>query len=168
MVCKHGGQLRDAYKVKKDGRDSYEFRTSGHQTMPYAALLLNTSSFDGCRYEDINSKFELFRFAAKHAHPLVGDLQWYKTLRFEVSIEFLDHIEPTPPEERETSQRKQRKIGDACAFIKVMNEIFVPAVANVSVNTKNAYYPFGHIVPLNHLNIFSTLTWSALGCICTV
>ena len=31
--------------------------------------------------------------------------------------------------------------------MKLMNEMFVPALANVSVNTKNAYYPFGHIVP---------------------
>ena len=30
--------------------------------------------------------------------------------------------------------------------MKLMNEMFVPALANVSVNTKNAYYPFGHIV----------------------
>ena len=29
--------------------------------------------------------------------------------------------------------------------MKSMNEMFVPALANVSVNTKNAYYPFGHI-----------------------
>ena len=114
--------------------------------MPYVALLLNTSSFDGCRYEDNNFKFEPFRFAAKHAHPTVRDLRLHKTLRFEVSIEFLDHIEPSPPEERDKSQPKQRKIGDARAFMKLMNETFVPALANVSVNTKNAYYPFGHIV----------------------
>ena len=63
----HGAQLRDAYKVRKDGKDSYEFCTSGHQTMPCVALLLNTSSFDGCRYEDIHFKFEPFRFATKHA-----------------------------------------------------------------------------------------------------
>ena len=147
VICMHGAQLRDAYKVKKDGKDSYEFRTSGHQTMPFVALLLNTSSFDGCRYKDINFKFEPFRFAAKHAHPTVRDLGLHKTLRFEVSIEFLDHIEPSPPEERDKSQPKQRKIGDARAFMKLMNEMFVPALANVSVNTKNAYYPFGHIVP---------------------
>ena len=103
--------------------------------------------FDGCQYEDINFKFEPFRFAAKHAHPTVRDLRLHKTLRFEVSIEFLDHIEPSPPEERDKSQPKQRKIGDARAFMKLMNEMFVPALANVSVNTKNAYYPFGHIVP---------------------
>ena len=47
VICMHGAKLRDAYKVKKDGKDSYEFRTSGHQTMPYVTLLLNTSSFDG-------------------------------------------------------------------------------------------------------------------------
>ena len=114
--------------------------------MPYVALLLNTSSFDGCRYEDINFKFEPFSLAAKHAHPTVLDLRLHKTLRFEVSIEFLDHIEPSPPEERDKYQQKQRKIGDARAFMKLMNEMFVPALANVSVNTKNAYYPFGHIV----------------------
>ena len=74
------------------------------------------------------------------------DLRLHKTLRFEVSIEFLDHIEPSPPEERDKSQPKQRKVGDARAFMKLMNELFVPALANVSVNTKNAYYPFGHIV----------------------
>ena len=74
VICMHRAQLRDAYKVKKDGKDSYEFRTSGHQTMPYVALLLNTSSFDGCRYEDISFKFEPFRFASKHAHPTVRDL----------------------------------------------------------------------------------------------
>ena len=34
VICMHGAQLRDAYKVKRDGKDSYEFRTSGHQTMP--------------------------------------------------------------------------------------------------------------------------------------
>ena len=147
VICMHGAQLRDAYKVKRDGKDSYEFRTSGHQTMPYVALLLNTSSFDGCRYEDINFKFEPFRFAAKHAHPTVRDLRLHKTLRFEVSIEFLDHIEPSPPEERDKTKPRQRKIGDARAFMKLMNEMFVPALANVSVNTKNAYYPFGHIVP---------------------
>ena len=147
VICIHGAQLRDAYNVKKNGKDSYEFRTSGHQTMPYVALLLNTSSFDRCRYEDINFKFEPFRFAAKHAHPTVRDLWLHKTLRFEVSIEFLDHIEPSPPEERDKSQPKQRKIGDARAFMKLMKEMFVPALANVSVNTKNAYYPFGHIVP---------------------
>ena len=115
--------------------------------MPYVALLLNTSSFDGCRYEDINFKFEPFRFAAKHAHPTVRDLRLHKTLRFEVSIEFLDHIEPSPPVERDKSQAKQRKIGDTRAFMKLMKEMFVPALANVLVNTKNAYYPFGHIVP---------------------
>ena len=147
VICMHGAQLRDAYKVKKDGKDSYEFRTSGHQTMPYVALLLNTSSSDGCRYEDINFKFEHFRFAAKHAHPTVRDLGLHKTLHFEVSIEFLDHIEPSPPEKRDKSQPKQRKSGDARAFMKLMNEMIVPALANVSVNTKNAYYPFGHIVP---------------------
>ena len=147
VVCMHGAQLRDAYKVKKDGKDSYEFRTSGHQTMRYIALLLKTSSFDGCRYEDINFQFEPFLFAAKHAHPTVRDLRLHKTLRFEVSIEFLDHIEPSPPEESDKSQPKQRKIGDARAFMKLMNEMFVPALGNVSVNTKNAYYPFGHIVP---------------------
>ena len=48
VVCIHRVQLWDAYKIKKDSRDSYEFRTSGHQTMPYVALLLSTSSFDGC------------------------------------------------------------------------------------------------------------------------
>ena len=74
------------------------------------------------------------------------DLRLHKTLRFEVSIEFLDHIEPLPPEERDKSQPKQRKIG-ARAFMKLMNEMFVPALANVSVNTKNASNPFGHIVP---------------------
>ena len=115
--------------------------------MPYVALLLSTTSFDRCRYEDINFKFETLRFAAKHAHPTVGDLRLHKTLQIEVSIEFLDHIEPSPPEERDKSQPKQRKIGDARAFMKLMNEMFVPALANVSVNTKNAYYPFGHIVP---------------------
>ena len=31
--------------------------------------------------------------------------------------------------------------------MKLKNEMFVPALANVSVNTENAYYPFGHIVP---------------------
>ena len=31
--------------------------------------------------------------------------------------------------------------------MKLMNEMFVPALANVSVNTKNDYYPLGHIVP---------------------
>ena len=67
-------------------------------------------------------------------------------LHFEVSIEFLDHIEPSPLEERDKSQPRQRKIGDASAFIKLINEMFVPALANVSVNTKNAYNPFGHIV----------------------
>ena len=137
VICMHGAQLRDAYKVKRDGKDSYEFRTSGHQTMPYVALLLNTSSFDGCRYEDINFKFEPFRFAAKHAHPTVRDLRLHKTLRFEVSIEFLDHIEPSPPEERDKTKPRQRKIGDARAFMKLMNEMFVPALANVSVNTKH-------------------------------
>ena len=146
VICMHGAELRDAYKVKKDGKDSYEFRTSSHQTMPYVALLLNTSSFDGCRYEDINFKFEPFRFAAKHTYLTVRDLRLHKTLRFEVSIEFLYHIEPSPPE-RDKSQPKQRKIGDAVAFMKLMNEMFVPALANVSVNTENAYYPFGHIVP---------------------
>ena len=78
VVCMHGVQLWDAYKVKKDGKDSYEFRTSGHQTMLYVALLLNTSSFDGCRYKDINSKFEPFRFAAKHAHPTLRALRLQK------------------------------------------------------------------------------------------
>ena len=146
VICMHKAQLWDAYKVKKDGKDSYEFRTSNHQTMPYVALLLKTSSFDGCRYEDINSKFEPFRFAAKHAHPTVRDLRLHKTLRSEVSIEFLEHIEPSPPEERDKSQPKQRTKGDACAFMKLMREMFVPALANVSVNTKNAYYPFSHNV----------------------
>ena len=107
--------------------------------MPYVALLLNTSSFNGCPYEDINFKFEPYRFPAKHAHPAVRDLRLHKTLRFEVSIEFLGHIEPTPPEERNKSQRKQREIEDARAFMKLVNEMFVPALANVSVNTKNAY-----------------------------
>ena len=97
VICMHTAQLRDAYKVKKDSKDSYEFRTSGHQTMPYVALLLNTSSFDRCQYEDINFEFEPFRFAAKHTHPTVRDLRLHKTLRFEVSIEFLDHIEHSPP-----------------------------------------------------------------------
>ena len=147
VICMHGAQLRDAYKVKKDGKDSYEFRTSGHQTMPYVALLLKASSFDGCQYEDINFKVEPFRFAAKHAHPTVRDLRLHKTVRFGVGIEFLDHIEPSPPEERDKSQPRQRKTGDARAFMKLMNEMFVPTLANVSVNTKNAYYPFGHIVP---------------------
>ena len=147
VIFLHGAQLWDAYKVKKDGKDSYKFRTGGHQTMPYVALLLNTSSSDGCRYEDINFKFEPFRFAAKHAHPTVRDLRLHKTLPFEVSIKFLDHIEPLPPEERDKSQPKQRKLGDARAFMKLMKEMFVPALANASVNTKNAYYPFGHIVP---------------------
>ena len=146
VICMHGVQLRDAYKVKKDGKDSYQFRTTGHQTMPYVALLHNTSSFDGCRYEDINLKFEPFRFAARHAHPTVRDLRLHKTLRFEVSIEFLDHMKPTPPEEEDKSQPKQRKIGEARAFMKLMNKMFVPALANVSVNTNNAYYPFGHTV----------------------
>ena len=114
--------------------------------MPYVALLLNTSSFDGCRYEDINFKFEPFPFAAKHAHRTVRDLRLHKTLCFEVSIEFLDHVKPTPPEERDKSHPKQRKIGDARAFMKLMNEMFVPALANVSVNGKNAYDPFGHRV----------------------
>ena len=86
VVCMHGVQLRDVYLVKKDGKDSYEFRTSGHQTVPYVALLLNTSSFDGCRYEDINFKFEPFRSAAKHAHLTVRDPRLQKTLRFEVRI----------------------------------------------------------------------------------
>ena len=147
VICMHGAQLRDAYKVKKDGKDSSDFRTSGHQTMTYVALLLNTPSFDRCRYEDINFKFEPFRFPAKHAHRTVRDLRLHKTLRFEVSIEFLDHIEPSPPEERDKSQPKQRRIGDARAFMKLMNEMFVPALADVSVNTKNTYYSFGHIVP---------------------
>ena len=147
VICMHGAQLQDTYKVKKDGKDSYKFRTSGHQTMLYVALLLNTSSFDGCRYEDINFKFEPFRLAAKHTHPTVRDLRLHKTLRLEVSIEFLDHIEPSPPEKRDKSQPKQRKIGHTREFMKLMNEMFVPALANVSVNTKNAYYPFGHIVP---------------------
>ena len=92
LVCMHGVQLRDAYKVEKDGKDSYEFRTSGHRTMPHVALLLKTSFFDGCQYEDINFDFEPFRFAAKHAHPMVCDLLLHKTLRFAVSIENLDHI----------------------------------------------------------------------------
>ena len=109
VVFMHGVQLRDAYNVKKDSKDSYEFRTSGHQTMPYVALLLNTSSFDGCRYEDINFKFEPFRFAAKHAHPTVRDLRLHKKLRFEVSIEFLDHIGPTP-RKRETSHNQDNAI----------------------------------------------------------
>ena len=104
VICMHGAQLRDAYKVKKDGKDSYEFCTSGHQTMPYVALLLNTSSFDGCRYEDINFKFEPSRFAAKHTHATVRDLRLHKTLRFEVSIEFCDHVEPSPPQESNKSQ----------------------------------------------------------------
>ena len=147
VICMHGAQLRDADKVKKDSKHSYKFRTSGHQTMPYVAILLSTSSFDGCRYEDINFEFEPFRFAAKHAHPTVGNLWLHKTLRFEVSIEFLDHVEPSPPEERDKSQLKERRIGDAPAFMKLMNEMFVPALANVSVNSKIAYYPFGHIVP---------------------
>ena len=115
--------------------------------MPYVALLLSTSSFDRCRYEDINFKFEPFRFAAKHAHPTVRDLWLHKTLRFEVSMEFFDHIEPSPREERDKCQPKQRKIVDARAFMKLMNKLFVPALANISVNTKNAYYLFGHIVP---------------------
>ena len=147
VICMHGAQLQDTYKVRKDGKGSYEFRTSGHQRMPYVALLLNTSSFDGCQYEDINFKFEPFRFASKHAHPTVRDPRLHKTLRFEVSIQFLDHIEPSPPEERDKSHTKQRKIGDTRAFMKLINEMFVPALANVSVNTKNAYYPFGHMVP---------------------
>ena len=75
------------------------------------------------------------------------DLRLHETLRSEVCIEFLDHIEPTPLEERDKSQPKQHNIGDARAFIKLMNEMFVPALAIVSVNTKNAYYPFGHIIP---------------------
>ena len=147
VVCMHGVLLRDAYKVKRDSNDSYQFRTSGHQTMPYVALLLNASSFDGCRHEDINFKFEPFRLATKHAHPTVRDLRLHKTVRFEVGIEFLDHIEPTPPEERDKSHPRQHNIGDARAFMKKKNEMFVPALANVSVNTKNEYYPFGHIVP---------------------
>ena len=106
MICMHGAQLRDAYKVKKDGKDSYEFCTSGHQTMMYVALLLKTSSFDGCLYEDINFKFQPFRFAAKHAHRTVRDFRLHKTLRFEVSIEFLYHIEPSPQEERDTSLKQ--------------------------------------------------------------
>ena len=146
VICMHGVQLRDPYKVEKDGKGSYEFRTSGQRRMPYVALLSNTSSFDGCRYEDINFKFESFRFAAKHAHPTVRDLWLHKTLRFEVSIEFLEHIEPTRPKERDKSEPKQRKVGYARAIIRLMNEMFVPALANVSVNAKNAYYPFGHIV----------------------
>ena len=152
VICMHGAQLWDAYKVKKGGKDPYKFRTSGHQTMPYVALLLNTSSFDRCQYKDINFKFEPFRFAAKRAHPTVCDLRLHKTLRFQVSIDFLDHIEPSPPEERDKSQPKQRKIGDARAFMKLMNKMFVPALANVSVNTKNAYYPFGHIVSSESLH----------------
>ena len=126
VICMHRAQLRESYKVKKDGKDSYKFRTKGHQTMPYVALLLNTSSFDGRQYEDINFKVEPFRFAAKHAHPTVRDLRLHKTLRFEVTIEFLDHIDPSPPEGRDKSQPKQRKIGDARAFMKLMNEMFVP------------------------------------------
>ena len=47
----------------------------------------------------------------------------------------------------DTSQPKQPNIGDAREFMKLINEMFAPALANVSVNTKNAYYPFGHIVP---------------------
>ena len=31
--------------------------------------------------------------------------------------------------------------------MKLMNEMFVPALVNLLVNGKNAYYPFGHIVP---------------------
>ena len=138
VICMHGAQLRDASKVNKDGKDSYQFHTSGHQTVPYVALLLNTSSFDGCRYEYIDFQFEPFRFAAKHAHPTMRDLRLHKTLRFEVNIEFLDHIERLPPKKRDKSQPKQCKIGDARAFMKLMNEMFVPALANVSVNTKNA------------------------------
>ena len=110
VICMHGARLRDAYKVKKDGKDSYEFRTSCHQTMRYVSLLLNTSSFDGCRYEDINFKVEPFRFAAKHAHPTVRYLRLLKTLRFEVSIEFLDHIEPLPPEERDKLNQNNAKL----------------------------------------------------------
>ena len=91
--------------------------------------------------------FEPFRFAAKHAHPTVRDFRFHKTVRFEVSIEFPDRIEPSPPEERDKSQPKQRKIGEARALMNLMNELFALALANVSVNTKNAYYPFGHIVP---------------------
>ena len=64
VICMHGANLRDAYKVKNDSKDSYELRTNGNQTMPYVALLLQTSSFDGCRDEDITFKFEPFRFAA--------------------------------------------------------------------------------------------------------
>ena len=142
VVCMHGVQLRDAYKVKKDGKDSYEFRRSGHQTMPYVAWLLSISSFD-----DINFKFEPFGFAAKHSHPTVCDLRLHKTLRLEVRLEFVDDIEPTPPRERDKSQPKQGQIDDARAFMKLMNEMFVPALVNVSVNTKNAYYPFGQIGP---------------------
>ena len=147
VICMHRVQLRDAYKVKKVGKGSYEFRTSGQQKMPYVALLSNTSSFDGCRYQDINFKFEPFRFAAKHANPTVRDLRLHKTLRFEVSMKFIEHIEPTQLEERDKSQPKQCKVGDARAIMKVMNEMFVLALANVSVNAKSAYYPFGHIVP---------------------
>ena len=125
VLCMHGVQLLDAYKVKKDGKDSHEFRTSGHQAMPYVALLLNTSSFDGSRYEDINFKFELFRFAAKHAHLTVREIRLHKTQQFEVSMEFLDHIKPTPQRERDKSQPKQRKTGDAPAFMKLINEMSV-------------------------------------------
>ena len=57
VVYMDGVQLWDAYKVKKDGKDSYEFQTTGHQTMPHVALRPKTSSSDGCRYEDINFKF---------------------------------------------------------------------------------------------------------------
>ena len=110
VVCMHGVQLREAYKVEKDGKDSYEFRTSGDQTMQYVALLPNTSSFDGCRYEDINFEFEPFRFATKHAHPTVCDLLLHKTLWFEVSIEILDHIEPTLPEDRGRQNQNNAKL----------------------------------------------------------
>ena len=104
VVCMHGVQLRDVYKVKKGGQESCEFRTSGHQMMPYVVLLFNTSSFEGCiDYEDIKFKFEPFQFAARHTDPTVRDLRLHKTLRFEVSIQFLDHIEPTPPEEKDKS-----------------------------------------------------------------
>ena len=164
VVCMQGVQLRDAYKVKKDGKDSNEFRTSGHRKMPYVALLLNTCSFDGCRYEDINSKFEPFRFAAKHPHPTVRDLRLHKTLQLEVSMVFLDHIEPTPPEERDKSQPRQRNIGDARAFMKLINEMFVPALGTVSVNTKNAYYPFERRLCFNaHRDLYTILAYSCGG-----
>ena len=40
------------------------------------------------------------------------------------------------PEERDKSQPKQRNIGDALAFMKLMNEMVVLALENVSVNTR--------------------------------